>query len=277
VRVFNTNTGKVFVARVPVADGAFEPEGEYAIQGVPGTGSRIVLDYLDPGGGISGALLPTGHPRDAFRVSGGRELEATLVDAGNPLVICRLADLGLTGLELPPTLEADAELMARLESLRARAAVTCGLARTPEEAGERSPAIPKVAFVGPPRAYTATDGRAVDAAEIDVLARMVSMGRVHTSYALTGAIATAVAAVLPDTVVYDLARPRCRESGWVRIGHPAGVLEVGVEVREVGGDWRVVRVSTARTARRLMDGYVYVPATAIRERARVMTGAGVGG
>lgn len=267
VRVFNTNTGKLYIAHVPVAEGTFNPDGDYAIQGVPGTGARIVLDYLDPGGGVSGQLLPTGRPRDAFPCSlepGSAEvLDATLVDAGNPLAICRLADLGLSGLELPPALDANAELMARLEAVRAHAAVACGLARAPREAGERSPAIPKVAFVAAPRAYTATDGTRVAESEMDVLARMLSMGRVHTSYALTGAIATAVAAVLPGTVVYELARPACRQSGWVRIGHPAGVLEVGVEVREVDGQLRVTRVSTARTARRLMDGYVYVPASRV--------------
>jgi 2-methylaconitate cis-trans-isomerase PrpF len=352
VRVFNTNTRKVYVAHVPVADGTFEPEGDYAIQGVPGTGSRIVLEYLDPGGGASGKLLPTGHARDAFEMPGLGRVEATVVDAGNPLAVCRLADLGLTGLELPAALDADAELHARLEALRAQAAVACGLAPTPAEASLRSPAIPKVAVVGPPIDYTATDGTPIRAEEIDVVGRIVSMGRVHTSYALTGAIATAVAAVLPGTVVHEVAhaarasetadgRPPTAaderrgdaatrrhgegssplpggegqgegvpgagagiqgegvfatgavpqgegvpavegvppsstpavggrrsavvsvppETRWVRIGHPAGVLEVGVRVEEVSGVLRVATVSTARTARRLMDGFVYVPAS----------------
>ncbi|MBI4491896.1 MAG: hypothetical protein HY690_03785 [Chloroflexi bacterium] len=281
VRVFNTNTQKIIVAHVHVADGTFQPEGEYAIKGVPGTGSKIVLDYLDPGGSVTGRLFPTGHARDLFQVPGLGEVEATLVDASNPLVICRMEALGLEGLEAPAEIDANKALLASLEHLRGQAAVACGLAASPEEALRRTPAIPRVAFVRAPRAYTSTEGQLLDEGQRVVLARMTSMGRVHSSYAATGAIATAVAAFVPGTVAYEVARPSIRqggeagrERGWVRLGHPAGVMELGVEVEQVDGQWRAASVSTARTARRLMEGWVYAPASIFQAASAGLAGVG---
>ncbi|MGH7419674.1 MAG: PrpF domain-containing protein, partial [Candidatus Rokuibacteriota bacterium] len=145
VRIHNTNTKKLIVAHVPVKDGEAAVEGDFELPGVPGRGAKIALDFLDPGGAVTNQLLPTGHPRDV--VVG---VEASLVDATNPVVFVRARDLGLTGGEMPPAVDADRALAARLEAIRVAAA---GLMGVPG-----SLAVPKIALVAPAASFTTLDG-----------------------------------------------------------------------------------------------------------------------
>jgi 2-methylaconitate cis-trans-isomerase PrpF len=262
VRIWQANTRKRIVARVPTADGYPRVEGDYAIDGVAGTGAMIQLEFIDPGGSMTGRLLPTGRPVETLEVPGVGSVTASLVDAANPVVFFRPADLGLSGLEPPDRVDGDPALLARIEAIRASAAVRIGLVRTAEEATAKSPGVPKVAWAGPPAACTSTRGRPVSADEIDLVGRIMTMGRLHRAYALTGAICTAVAAQIDGTVVHAVARrggSPATSGGTVRIGHPSGVIEVGADVRRHDGAWTVERVATRRTARRLMDGGALIP------------------
>ena len=256
VRFLNLNTGKKIVAHVPTTGGVFDPIGDFAIPGVPGTGSRIRLDYLDPGGAVTGRLLPTGNVRDALDVPGLGTIEVSLVDAANPLVFVRWRDLGLDGSEKPESIDADPSLLRRIEAVRAAASVLAGIAATVDEASRDAPSVPKLAFVGPPRAYVRSDGGTVAANEMTLRASAMSMGRVHRSYALTGAICTAVAAAIPGTVV---AEASSTDNGITRIGHPAGVMDMEAHPRLVDGVWTIDAVAGYRTARRLMEGWALVP------------------
>jgi hypothetical protein len=259
VRIHNTNTRKLIHARVPVADGAAAVRGEFVLDGVAGTGARIALDFLDPGGAVTGRLLPTGEPRDALAVPGLPALSASLVDATNPMVFVRAKDLGLEGTEAPEDLDGRPGLAERLEAIRAAAAVRMGLARTPEEATRASAAVPKVAVVAPPAAYRTLAGATVGPEAVDVVARVVSMGKVHRAFALTGAMCLAIAARIPGTVVHEAAAPG-EPVADVRIGHPSGVLPVAARVeRAADGAARARTVTVYRTARRLMEGAVLVP------------------
>ncbi len=261
VRVLNTNTGKRYVARVPVRDGEPDTEGDYAIDGVPGTAARIALEFLAPGGSLGGDVLPTGQPREWLALADGRRVEVSLIDVANPMVYVQAASLGATGTERPEALDADERLRGTLDEIRDRAAVRLGLARDLRDAAERARAIPKVAMVAPPTAYTSTGGAPIAAADVDLVGRMLSMSRTHRTFALTGAICTAVAAALEGTVVHDIAARR--DPSELRIGHPAGVLEVGTRVRRGEHGWEVESITTYRTARRIMEGYVRVPARAL--------------
>src|SRR5690606_4890307 len=133
-RIHNTNTGKIILARFPVEDGAAAVDGDFALPGVAGTGAPVRLEFLEPGGAATGRLLPTGRPIDRLELPGLGPVEASLVDAANPCVFARAADLGLTGAELPQALEADGEALARLEALRRAASVAMGIARSAAEA-----------------------------------------------------------------------------------------------------------------------------------------------
>src|SRR5438876_929406 len=145
VRIHNTNTKKLIIAHVPVADGEAAVGGDFELAGVAGHGARIALDFVEPAGAGTGRLLPTGHARDV--VAG---VEVSCVDATNPVVFVRARDLGLTGTETPQAIDADHDVSARLEKLRVEAAARMGM---PESA-----AAPKIAFVAPPTETTALDG-----------------------------------------------------------------------------------------------------------------------
>lgn len=258
VNIFNTNTGKYIIARVPVENGRAKVEGDYAIAGVPGTGAKICLDFMNPGGAVTGKLLPTGHAQDTLETPYGH-FNVSIVDAANPLVFVRASDLGLSGTELPAQVDGSPDLLARIEAIRAAAAVKIGLVATPEEATAKSPAVPKIAWVAPPRDYTMTSGLTMKASDIDLLARTMSMGRLHAAYAITGAICTAGAAKIPGTVVEEALSPAARAAPVVRIGHPGGDLAIEVEMRVEAGHLEYVRGTAFRTARRLMEGWVLVP------------------
>lgn len=261
VTFLNTNTNKRIVAEVPL-DGASMPAtaGDFVLPGVAGTGARITLDFLDPGGAATGRLLPTGNAVDRLVLDGGRSIEASLVDATNPMVFVRASDLGLTGIEDPRGLDDDRVLMARLEAIRAAGAVAMGVAATPVEATARSPAVPKIALVAPPRPFHDLAGNAIGAAQCDLVTRVVSMGVIHRAVALTAAMCLAVAARLEGTIPAEIAG-QFAPGADVRIGHPSGVLPLAADVR----DGRALSVRAYRTARRLMEGFVRVPEAVLRD------------
>ena len=257
VRIWQANLGQRIVAHVPMRGGRVQEMGDFALDGVPFAAAEIRLDFLDPAGGGGLPLLPTGHVRDTLDVPGLGPVEATLINAGNPTVIAPAAALGLAGTELPRALNADAALLARCEAVRAQAAVAMGLAASAEQATRERPATPKLALVAPPAGYVASDGRAVAAAALDVLVRMVSMAQFHHALPGTGAIALAAAAALPGTL---LAPWRPVHTGGLRMGHPSGCIETEAEAgQDAGGAWHIRRVSVSRSARRLMTGQVWVP------------------
>jgi 2-methylaconitate cis-trans-isomerase PrpF len=241
VRIHNTNTKKLLVARVPVHDGEAAVEGDFDLPGVAGTGARIELDFVDPGGAVTGKLLPTGRVRDV--IAG---LEASCVDATNPVVFVRAKDLGLTGTEAPTMIDGNQALGARLERIRTTAAALMGI--------PASTAVPKIALVAPPAPFTALDLTAYDATRSDLVARVLSMGACHRAFALTAAMCLAVAARVEGTVVQEAAGPPNPRD--LRLGHPSGVLPIAAEV---GPGPVVKRVTVYRTARRLMEGFVRIP------------------
>lgn len=259
VRFLNTNTNKVVIAHVPTRDGRFNEEGDFSIDGIPGTGSKIVLDYLDPGGAVTGKLLPTGNVRDVLDVPGVGQIEVSIVDASNPLVFCRFEDFGLTGNEQPEEIDADAVLLQRIEAVRAAAGVAAGIGATVEEMTAKIPSVPKLAFVCGPKSYRRISGQVCEADSIDLVAKIMSMGKVHRAYALTGAICTTIAASVPGSVVREVVSSQSRETGTVRLGHPSGCIELTGSVTREGNGWRAGSVSSTRTARRLLEGYILVP------------------
>ncbi|NMG32388.1 2-methylaconitate cis-trans isomerase PrpF [Aromatoleum evansii] len=261
VRIWQANIGRKIIAHVPMQGGEVQETGDFELDGVSFPAAEIRLEFLDPAaeeGSDGGAMFPSGRPIDVLEVPGLGRIEATLIDAGNPTIFVDAAALGFRGTELQPEINQDEAVLARCESLRACGAVAMGLARTAGEATESRPHTPKLAFVAPPTSFTASDGRRVEAEAIDLCARILSMGKLHHAMTGTGAIALAVAAAIPGTVVsrlFGAGGPR----GEIRIGHPSGRLTVGAAAACLGGAWRVERATMSRSARRLMDGYVFVP------------------
>jgi len=267
VRIYQVNTGKSMIAEVPVKDGRHEEEGGYEIDGVPGTGGRIKLRFMEPGGSVTPKLLPTGRSRDTLEVSGIGEIEVSLVDASNPVVFVRARDLGMVGTEIEE-MDAKEALKRTLEDIRAQGAVMLGLASSVKEAGALSQSLPKVAVVSEPKDYRALSGKTIHKENIHLVARAMSMGMLHKAYAVTGAICTAGACRIEGTVVHDVVENTGVEEREIRIGHPSGIITVEVRMEKEGDSYRYKEAVICRTARRLMAGHLYVPEKFFREGER---------
>ncbi len=258
VRIYQCNLDKHIEALVPVApDGQAAVEGDYPVDGVSHTGARIDVDFLDPAG--EAGALPTGSPVDALEIPGVGRVETTLVDAGNVTVFCRARDFGCTATETPAVLNADADLLDRLEAVRAAAALRLGLVDTTAQASRSRPATPKIALVGPPAEYTSTSGGVVARDDVALCARILSMGRAHHAFTGTGAVSLAAAAALPGTLVAEALGGERNDQSF-RLGHAAGRMDLAARVHQEGAQWYAERVTLARSARALMRGAVLVPA-----------------
>jgi 2-methylaconitate cis-trans-isomerase PrpF len=262
VRAFNTNLGRVLTIEVPVEGGHPLERGDYVVPGVPGSGARILIDFADTAGAATGrGVLPTGNPVDVLEVPGLGAIEASLLDIGNAHVFVRARDLGLAGTEGAARLDADRGLRERLERIRGAAAERMGLIADAARSREESPAAPILGIVGPPAGYARElGGGTVRAEEVDLVARLMFMQQAHKTYAGTSTVCTGVASRLPGTVVHEAARPGAHNRLTLRIGHPAGVIETESEVAQrADGAIRVRRATLGRTARRILEGTVFVP------------------
>ena len=253
VRIYNTNTDKIIEAVVKTPEGQVAYEGDFYIAGVPGTASPVKLKFVDPAGTLGKGLLPTGNAVDVLEVPGYGPVEVSIVDAANPLVFARAKDLGLSGKELPDELNADAEKLDLLEKVRGLAAVKLGLIEDYTRSAWDTPGIPKMTFVAEADDYVNGDGKEIKKEQIDLLSRMMSMQKTHPSYAMTGAMCTAAAAVVPGSIVQQVL-PANVDTQFIRIGHPGGILECGVDYRENGACPIIDDTFGFRTANLLMEG-----------------------
>lgn len=256
VRIYNTNTNKVIEAEVPVANGEIVTEGDYSIAGVSGSGAKIVLNFLHSAGSKTGKLLPTGNVVDKITLKNGNTVRVSLVDAANPSVFVKAEDIGLTGTELPKDTETNPAILDLMEDIRTTAAVIMGLSKSKDETG---PAVPKVAFVSAPQDYQTSTGNTIKIADIDLLARTKALTVMHKTYAVTGGICVATAALIEGTVVNEVVSSSAKKSGAIRIGHPSGILEVFVKLNNLPGNkWDLLQAVVCRTAKPIMEGIVYV-------------------
>lgn len=260
VRMLNKNTDKYINVTVPIdpRTHTFAQEGDCHIAGIDGTAAELKVNFLDPAGAKTGKLLPTGKALDVLEID-GRKIEATILDVSNPLVLVRAENVGLQGTELPAQVDADKEASALLEKIRGAAAVKMGFARDLEDATAHSPAVPKVGFFTAPVSYTDIAGNRVDAGQMDLCARVISVFKCHKACPLTAASSIAVAAFVQGSIIEKTLgrQPEGRQA--IRLGHPSGVMTVypDLEVREEG-NLDVKGVAVQRTARRIMDGTIYI-------------------
>jgi 2-methylaconitate cis-trans-isomerase PrpF len=249
VRVLNTNTNQLMVQQVATSAGGLDDTPTTTIPGVGRPGARVDLGFVSPAGRSTGALFPSGERSDLL-VAGGRGISATLVDAGAPVVVIRAEDVGLSGTETPAQLDEQRDLLSTLDELRRAGAVAMGLASETQLA-ER--AIPKLALIAAP----VRDPQAKGA---DLVVRMLSMGKVHPALPITGSVALTLAARVPGTVVADL----LADEGWSASDEfvmltPAGTVATTYSVV----DGQEV-VSAVRTYRRLVEGHIELPLTAVQ-------------
>ncbi|MGE8491922.1 2-methylaconitate cis-trans isomerase PrpF [Comamonas sp.] len=258
VRIWQANIGKTIMAQVPICNGQVQETGDFELDGVSFPAAEVQLAFIDPAdeGEDGGAMFPTGQLVDQLDVPGVGRFAATLINAGIPTIFLNAQDLGYSGCELQGDINGDAQALARLEAIRAHGALKMGLIQDLAEAASRQH-TPKIAFVAPPASYTASSGKAVEAQDVDLLVRALSMGQLHHAMMGTAAVAIGTAAAVPGTLV-NLAAGGGERSA-VRFGHPSGTLRVGAEARLQDGQWVVTKALMSRSARILMEGAVRVP------------------
>ena len=258
VRIWQKNIGKTIIAHVPMHQGAVQETGDFELDGVTFPAAEVQIEFLDPADG-DGDMFPTGAVVDDLEVPGLGCLKATLINSGIPTIFVNAADIGYSGTELQDDINNDAAALEKLEKIRAYGAVKMGLIQDVAEAATRQH-TPKVAWVAPPQGYTASSGKAVAAADIDLLVRAMSMGKLHHAMMGTASVAIGTAAAIPGTLVNLAAGGGEREA--VRFGHPSGTLRVGAAAAQENGRWTATKAIMSRSARVIMEGWVRVPGDA---------------
>ncbi len=258
VRIWQVNIEKTIIAHVPITNGQVQETGDFELDGVTFPAAEVQVEFLDPadGDGDDAAMFPTGHVVDELEVPGVGTLQATLINAGIPTIFVNAADIGYTGTELQSAINSDKDALAKFELIRSHGAVKMGLIKDVAEAAARQH-TPKVAFVAPPADYVSSSGKAIHAADIDVLVRALSMGQLHHAMMGTAAVAIGTAAAIPGTLVNLAAGGEDRQA--VNFGHPSGTLRVGAEAAQENGTWVVKKAIMSRSARVLMEGWVRIP------------------
>ena len=259
IRIWQANIGKTIIAHVPMTNGEVQETGDFELDGVTFPAAEVQLEFMDPAAeeeGAGGSMFPTGNLVDDLEVPGVGTLKATMINAGIPTIFVNADAIGYTGTELQEAINGDAKALAMFETIRAYGAVRMGLIKEIGEAAKRQH-TPKVAFVAKPTDYVSSSGKAVTAADVDLLVRALSMGKLHHAMMGTAAVAIGTAAAIPGTLVNSAAGGGERNA--VRFGHPSGTLRVGAEAEMVNGEWSVKKAIMSRSARVLMEGWVKVP------------------
>lgn len=255
VRVWQVNIGKTILIHVPIVNGFVQETGEFELDGVTFPAAEIQVDFVDPADGES-SMFPTGNLVDDLVVPDVGTFNATFINAGIPTIFIDAEALGYQGTELQDDINNDESALVRFESIRAHGALKMGLINSLEEAQTRQH-TPKVAFVSQPKSYLSSSGKAVEAGEVDILVRALSMGKLHHAMMGTAAVAIASAACVPGTLVNLAAGGGEKES--VTFGHPSGTLKVGAKAKQTEQGWVVEKAIMSRSARILMEGFVRVP------------------
>ena len=263
VRLYNVNTDKYINVTVPIdpETHTFAQDGDCEIAGVDGTAAELKVDFLNPAGAKTGKLLPTGHVKDTLDIPGFGKLEATILDVSNPIVLVRAADIGMKGTELPEEVNSNREVSDLLEKIRGTACCMMGLAKDLKDATDRQPGVPKVGFVTAPVSFADLEDKEVSAAKMDICARVISVFKCHKACPLTSASSIAVASFLPGSIPAEAMGPVKEGQTTVRIGHPSGIMTMVPTVvfrGEDPADTEIPGVAVQRTARRIMDGTVYI-------------------
>ncbi|WP_226634772.1 4-oxalomesaconate tautomerase [Novosphingobium profundi] len=232
VAIYMVNTGQVAVETVQTPGGKVTYVGEAAIDGVPGTHAPIPVEFRDTAGSMCGSLLPTG--KNVEEVNG---VAVTLIDNGMPCVVMKAVDMGITGTETREELEANAELKEKVEAIRLAVGERMNLGDVTEKS------VPKMFLVSPP-----VNGGAINT-------RCFIPHRAHATVGVLAAVTVATAALIEGTPAAEVAQIPEDARKTLSVEHPTGEMSCVLEVNEEGS---VTSAALLRTARKLMDGEVYV-------------------
>ena len=252
IKIYQVNTDKIIHSTFNVKNGFTNPDGDYKIAGVSGSGSKIRLDYLEPGGSGTGKLLPTGNVIDAVEVD-GKKIDISIVDAATPLVYIKSDDIGLKCTENPDELDANTGAMKIVQAIRNKAAVMIGLAKNENEVPLGTP---RIGIVSEPRDYVALDKSKISKDSYDICTRMFSMGKAHKAIMGTAGVNIGVACAIEGTLPFLVKR---KDSNLLetKVGNPSGIITAGAVVDKQDNLFNAKSAVMYRTARPLMTGKVF--------------------
>jgi 4-oxalomesaconate tautomerase len=237
VRILNVNTQSLVHAIVQTPGGTVTYAGDAAIDGVPGTAAPVALNFESAIGSVTKKMLPTGRPLDV--IDG---VEVSCVDVAMPVVLMRAEAFGKTGHETAPELDADKALFKRMEAIRCKAGALMGM-------GDVSKlVVPKIALLSKPRKGGT------------ITSRFFVPYSCHKAHPVTGTVCIASACAIPGTIAAQLVALPPAPQGAVNIEHPSGMIAIDLDVELDRPTPLMRRAALIRTARRLFDGHVHVPA-----------------
>jgi 2-methylaconitate cis-trans-isomerase PrpF len=252
IKIYQVNTDKIIHSTFNVKNGFANPDGDYKIAGVSGSGSKIRLDYLEPGGSGTGKLLPTGNVIDAVEVD-GKKIDISIVDAATPLVYIKSDDIGLKCTENPDELDANTGAMKIVQAIRNKAAVMIGLAKNENEVPLGTP---RIGIVSEPRDYVALDKSKISKDSYDICTRMFSMGKAHKAIMGTAGVNIGVACAIEGTLPF-LVKRKFSNVLETKVGNPSGIITAGAVVDKQDNLFSAKSAVMYRTARPLMTGKVF--------------------
>jgi probable AcnD-accessory protein PrpF len=263
VNIWQQNISKTIIAHVPITQRQVQETGDFELDGVTFPAAEVKIDFINPaddGDGESndakqGGVLTTGNLVDVLHVPSIGDFNASFIDAGIPTIFLNADELGYTGCELQDDINNDPEALQKFETIRAYGALKMGLIKDVSEAQTRQH-TPKIAFVAPPKAYVTSSAKSLQAKDMDLHVRALSMGKLHHAMMGTAAVAIGTAAAIEGTLVNIAAGGGKRKE--VTFAHPSGTLTVGAEALQTDNNWQVAKVSMSRSARILMEGNVRV-------------------
>ena len=243
VRIFDVNTGSRIEAIVQTPGGTVTYAGDQRIDGVPGTAAPVVLSFSDVVGSKCGAMFPTGAVQE--EIDG---VAVSCIDVAVPMVMMRAGDLGISGYD-PGEITDNAALMQRIEKIRLEAGRRMGLGDVAKSV------VPKVGILAPARCGGA------------IYSCYLTPHNIHATHAVTGAIGVANCLAIREAVASrtaelpaDLFTKRTADVvATVRIEHPSGAIDVSLETEGGEPELTVRRAGVVLTARKIMDGLVFVP------------------
>ena len=253
VRIYQTNTNKIIDSTFQVSNGFANPEGDYQIAGVANTGSKIRLDYLEPGGSGTGLLLPTGNVVDEINID-GKTITISIIDAATQLVYIKSDDLGLSCTESPDELDANQQVSALIEKIRCKAAVMINLAKSENEVPLGTP---RIGIVSEPRDFQALDKSTIRKEDYDICTRMFSMGKAHKAIMGTAGVNIGVACAIQGTLPF-LVKNKNANPLETKVANPSGIITSGAVVEKTENKFDAKSAVMYRTARPLMVGKVFI-------------------
>ncbi|MFT0800944.1 PrpF domain-containing protein [Bacillus swezeyi] len=256
VKIYNTNTKRIMEVEIPVKNGRVVYEGDFSISGVSGTGSCIMVNFLDFGGAFTGELLPTGNIVDAISLDNNHKVEVSIIDVGNILVFIKASDLDLKGTELSAEMN-NTVIQKKIEEIRVKCGNLIGLFHEGDIVTPETHALPKVAVVSKASDYIDENGEKVGRDDIDIVGRYIAMGTLHRAFAVSGAIGLGTACKIPGSIPNLLVSSSNKDE--ITIGHPTGTILVNVNIEIEDSEFRLKKGGIGRTARRIMEGNTFIP------------------